>query len=47
VALMSFTFTTALIPEALWIMVMGMAGIFIALFIIYLVSIGLQKIFPE
>lgn len=40
-------FTIELLPDALQIMVLGMAGIFIALFIIYLASIGLQKIFPD
>lgn len=40
-------FTTELLPEALRFMVIGMAGIFVALFIIYLACIGLQKLFPE
>lgn len=44
---MGIQFTTELLPYALHIMVQGMVGIFIALFIIYLASIGLQKLFPE
>lgn len=44
---MDIIFTTELLPEALEMMVMGMAGIFAALFIIYLASVGLQKLFPE
>lgn len=44
---MNINFTTELLPLALQMMVMGMAGIFAALFIIYLASVGLQKLFPE
>lgn len=44
---MNISFTTELLSEALSMMVMGMAGIFAALFIIYLASVGLQKLFPE
>lgn len=44
---MDMSFTAALVPEALEIMLKGMAGIFIALFIIYAASEALQKVFPE
>lgn len=44
---MNINFTVELLPVALQMMVMGMAGIFTALFIIYLASVGLQKLFPE
>lgn len=42
---MEFNFD--LVPQGLEIMLLGMGGIFIALFILYLVSILLLKIFPE
>jgi len=44
---MDIYFTTELLPHALEMMIMGMAGIFTALFIIYLASVSLQKLFPE
>ena len=40
-------FQTELVPQALEIMVLGMGCIFIALFILYLFSIALLKLFPE
>lgn len=40
-------FDTQVIMQALEIMVIGMSGIFAALFIIYLVSVVLLKVFPE
>lgn len=39
--------STEFVPEALEIMMLGMGGIFIALFILYLFSILLLKVFPE
>lgn len=44
---MDFEFTTALIPEATGILIKGMGGIFIVLFIIYLSCVALQRFFPE
>jgi len=44
---MELHFTTELLPQALSIMVKGMGGIFLVLFIIYLSSALLQKLFPE
>lgn len=43
---MAFTFTTEFLPEALTYMVQGMAGIFIVLFVLYLVCLALEKCFP-
>lgn len=40
-------FTTENLPQAMSFMLRGMAGIFISLFVIYLFSIGLQKLFRE
>lgn len=43
---MNIQFTTELFPTALTMMFEGMAGIFIALSIIYLSILLLQKVFP-
>lgn len=39
-------FEVTLIRQALEIMVYGMSGIFLVLFLLYLFSIGLLKLFP-
>lgn len=40
-------FSVELIPEALRMSAIGMGGIFLAMGIIYVASIGLSKMFPE
>jgi len=44
---MNLSITFEYIPEALKMMASGMGGIFIALFILYLMSILLLKVFPD
>lgn len=44
--MLDFKFTLDLVPEATIIMLQCMAGIFIVLGVIYLVSMILQKMFP-
>lgn len=44
---MNLNVTFEYIPVALQMMAMGMGGIFIALFILYLISILLLKLFPD
>lgn len=39
--------TTEFLPQALEMTVVGMGGIFLAMGVIYLASIALEKIFPE
>lgn len=39
--------TFELVPEALRMSAIGMGGIFLAMGVIYLASIGLSKLFPE
>lgn len=43
---MNLTITFEYVPDALRLMAMGMGGIFIALFALYLVSVLLLKVFP-
>lgn len=44
---MEITFTTKYLGQALETMGLGMLGIFIVLFVIYLVSVLLIKAFPD
>lgn len=43
---MNLNFDLELIQQALELMVLGMGGIFLVLFTLYLVSIALLKMFP-
>lgn len=44
---MDLNITFEYIPDALQMMTLGMGGIFIALFVLYLMSILLLKMFPD
>jgi len=44
---MDLTITFEYIPAALRMMMQGMGGIFIAMFVLYIMSILLLKVFPD